>query len=133
MTMTDPVSDLLTRIRNGLTVRRKSVDVPSSALKSRIALVMKEEGWIRDVEAVQDARGFAALRIHLKYRDDGRPALSTIRRVSKPGCRVYSSAREIPQVRRGLGTTILSTPKGVLSDRRARELGVGGEVLCTLY
>ncbi|TAH34939.1 MAG: 30S ribosomal protein S8 [Planctomycetota bacterium] len=133
MTMTDPIGDLLTRIRNGLQVRRKSVDMPSSRLKSSLALVLKEEGYIKDVEALADERGFALLRVHLKYDEDGAPAISEIQRVSKPGCRIYSGAKKIPVVRRGLGTTILSTPKGVLSGRKAAELGVGGEILCTLF
>lgn len=133
MTMTDPIGDLLTRIRNGLRVRRKTVDIPSSRLKSGVALVLKEEGYIKDVEAVTDARGFAALRIHLKYNEDGGPAISEIERVSKPGCRIYAGVKEIPVVRKGLGTTILSTPKGVYSGRKAAELGVGGEVLCRLF
>lgn len=133
MTMTDPIGDLFTRIRNGLRVRRKTVDVPSSAFKSRVALVLKEEGYIKDVEAVTDDCGFPALRIHLKYNEDGGPVLSELRRVSKPGCRIYAGARSIPKVRRGLGTTILSTPKGILSGRKAEEMGVGGEVLCTVF
>ncbi len=133
MTMTDPLADMLTRIRNGIQVRRKQVDVPSSKLKSAVALVLKDEGYLSDLEATQDERGFGLLRLSLKYDEDGRNAITEIKRVSKPGCRVYSGAADVPQVRRGLGTTILSTSQGVMSHRKASELGIGGEVLCSVF
>lgn len=133
MTMTDPIADMLTRIRNGIQVRRKQVDVPSSRVKSSVALVLKDEGYLQDVEASQDERGFGLLRLTLKYDEYGRSAISEIRRVSKSGCRIYAGAKDVPQVRRGLGITILSTSRGIMSHRKAQELGVGGEVLCSVF
>lgn len=133
MTMTDPVADMLTRIRNAIQVRRKTVDVPSSKLKSGIALVLKEEGYIRDVNPEKDDQGFPLLRVHLKYDMDGVPAITELHRYSKPGRRVYTSQKDIPVVRRGLGTAILTTPKGVVTGKKAAELGVGGEILCTVF
>ncbi len=133
MVMTDPIADMLTRIRNGIQVRRRYVDVPSSRIKSGIALVLKEEGYIENVEAREDERGFGLLRIHLRYDQDGRSAITELKRTSKPGCRVYTSSREVPEVRRGLGVAILSTPKGVMSGRKAAAEKVGGEVLCTVF
>lgn len=133
MTMTDPIADMLTRIRNGIQVRKKSVDLPSSKAKSRIALLLKDQGYIREVEALEDTKGFATLRLHLKYDNDGRSAISEITRISKPGRRVYVGAREIPEVRRGLGTAVLSTSKGLMTGSQAIESGVGGEVICTIF
>ncbi|HEX9793135.1 MAG TPA: 30S ribosomal protein S8 [Planctomycetota bacterium] len=133
MTMTDPVADMLTRIRNGIQVRKKAILIPSSRLKSGIALVLKDEGYIKEIEAETDDRGFGVLRVHLKYDGDGVPAITELQRISKPGRRVYAGVRDIPQVRRGLGTTILSTPKGVMSGRKAAEAGVGGELLCSIF
>lgn len=133
MTMTDPIADMLTRIRNGIQVRRQSVDMPSSRAKSSIALVLKEGGYIKDVEALTDDKGFGVLRLHLKYNLDGVSAITEIIRISKPGCRIYSGSADLPVVRNGLGTTIVSTSQGVMNERKARELGVGGEVLCTVF
>ncbi len=133
MTMTDPLADMLTRIRNGIQVRRKQVDVPSSRLKSAVALVLKDEGYISEIEATEDERGFGVLRLSLKYDEDGNNAISEITRMSKPGCRIYAGANDVPVIRRGLGTTILSTSNGVMSHRKAKELGVGGEVLCSVF
>ncbi|MBC8327599.1 MAG: 30S ribosomal protein S8 [Planctomycetes bacterium] len=133
MTMTDPIADMLTRIRNGIQVRRKFVDVPSSKLKSAVALALKDEGYIGEIETSEDERGFGVLRLALKYDEDGRNAITEIKRVSKPGCRAYAGAQDVPVVRRGLGTTILSTSKGVMSHRRAKELCIGGEVLCSVF
>ncbi len=133
MTMTDPIADMLTRIRNGILVRRKVVEIPSSRMKAAVALVLKEAGYLEEVESGQDERGFPLLRLKLRYDRDGVPAITEIRRVSKPGCRVYAGVREIPVVKRGLGTAVLSTNKGVMSGRKAAELGVGGEVLCTVF
>ena len=132
MTMTDPIADMLTRIRNGIQVRRKSVDEPSSRIKSDIALVLKEEGYIREVEAETTAQGFGSLKLTLKYDNDGVSAIDRIDRVSTPGCRIYAAADEVPQVLGGLGVTVVSTSKGVMSGRKARDLGIGGEVLCTI-
>lgn len=132
MANTDPIADMLTRIRNGILVRRKSVDVPASRLKSALALALKDEGYLKDVEAVDEA-GRSTLRLHLKYDRDGECAIHEIRRVSKPGARIYTHSKNLTQVRRGLGRTIVTTSKGVMSGRRAAELGVGGEVLCTIF
>ncbi len=132
MTMTDPIADMLTRIRNGIQVRRDHVDVPASKLKSGVALVLKEEGYVEDVEVIE-ARPQSTLRIHLKYDRNGVPAIQEIRRVSKPGCRIYTHARGLTQVRGGLGRTIVTTSKGVMSGAKAAAEGIGGEVLCTVF
>lgn len=132
MSTTDPIADMLTRIRNALAVRQSYVLVPASRLKRAIAQVLKDEGYISRIEMVRDAR-FPMLKIYLKYAENKKPVLTGIRRVSKPGCRVYTPKDEIPWVRSGLGTVILSTSKGVLSGREARRLGVGGEVLCEVW
>ena len=113
MTMTDPIADLLTRVRNGLQVHKRFVDVPSSRIKSNIALVLKEEGYLNEVETIENQRGFADLRLHLKYDQDGAPVIREIKRVSKPGCRVYADSTHAPRVRGGLGISILTTSKGV--------------------
>jgi small subunit ribosomal protein S8 len=131
--MTDPIADMLTRIRNGIQVRRKSVDLPTSRVKSLIALTMKEEGYLADVEVLDEGGPRPVLRLHLKYDRDGNPSLQEIVRISKPGCRVYRDAANVPTVRRGLGTAIITTSKGIMSGRKATELGIGGEVICTLF
>ncbi len=133
MTMTDPIADMLTRIRNGIQVRKRFVDVPSSRIKSEIALVLKEEGFLTDIETADGAKGFPMLRLQLRYDQDDQPAIQEIKRISKPGCRVYSDCKTLPQVRRGLGVVILTTSKGVMSGVKAAEAGVGGEVLCTVF
>lgn len=133
MTMTDPIADMLTRIRNGIQVRRKSVDMPTSKMKSSIALTMKEEGYLSEIEVVDEGGPRNTLRLHLKYDRDGNPAIQELTRISKPGCRVYRSAELVPLVRRGLGTTIITTSKGIMSGRKAREMGVGGEIVCTIF
>ena len=133
MTMTDPIADLLTRIRNGIQVRKSHVEIPASRLKTAIATTMQEEGYLAGVEVVDTDAAQPTLRLTLKYDRDGVNAIAELQRTSKPGCRVYTSATDVPQVRRGLGTAILSTPKGVMSGRKASEQGVGGEVLCTLF
>lgn len=133
MTMTDPIADMLTRIRNAVQVRRKSVDIPSSKIKSAIALTMKDEGYLDGVEVIEDGGPRAVLRLVLRYDRDGVPAITQIDRVSKPGCRVYRSAEQVSLVHSGLGTTIITTSKGIMSGRKAKELGVGGEVLCNLF
>ncbi len=133
MTMTDPLADMLTRIRNGILVRRQTIDIPSSKMKSSVALILKDEGYLADVETIQDDRGFSALRLTLKYDEDGRNAIADLKRISKPGCRIYSAANDLPEIRNGLGITLISTSSGVLSGRKAAELGVGGEVLCSIF
>ena len=128
MSMTDPISDMLTRIRNAQAVGKTAVGIPSSKLKVSIAQVLKEEGYIEDF-AVQDKEGKQELEINLKYYA-GQPVIERIERVSRPGLRIYKPSRDIPNVMNGLGIAIVSTPKGVMTDRKARGLGVGGEVLC---
>jgi small subunit ribosomal protein S8 len=127
--MTDPIADLLTRIRNANKRRAKSLTMPASKLKVHIAEVLKQEGYIRDYR-VEPKQPQSELSIELKYGPDGEFVIREIARVSKPGCRVYSGAGELPRVLRGQGIYVLSTPKGVLSDRVARRENVGGEILC---
>ncbi len=128
MSMSDPIADLLTRIRNAQSVNKTNVAMPSSKLKVAIARVLKEEGYIEDF-AVADQSGKPELRIELKYYA-GRPVIERIERVSRPGLRIYRGKSEIPTVMNGLGVAIVSTPKGVMTDRKARATGTGGEILC---
>jgi small subunit ribosomal protein S8 len=130
MSMSDPIADMLTRIRNAQSVNKPVVTMPSSKVKAAIASVLKDEGYIDDF-AVQSSEGKAQLNISLKYYA-GRPVIETISRVSKPGLRVYRGSNDIPKVMNGLGVTIVSTSKGVMTDRKARAAGVGGEVLCVV-
>lgn len=129
---TDPVADLLTRIRNALIARHAQVIVPSSKLKVAIAKVLRDEGYLQGYDVTKD-RPQPMLRIWLKYTDEGEPVITTMRRVSKPGCRTYAGKDEIPRVHSGMGIAILSTSKGVMTDRKARHLGIGGEVLCNVW
>ena len=128
MSMSDPIADMLTRIRNAQKVEKISVGMPSSKLKVAIAVVLKDEGYI-DSFKVLEADGKAELHLGLKYYA-GRPVIERIERVSKPGLRIYKGRGDLPQVMNGLGVAIISTPKGVMTDRKARATGVGGEVLC---
>ncbi|TSE19719.1 30S ribosomal protein S8 [Tepidimonas alkaliphilus] len=128
MSMSDPIADMLTRIRNAQMVEKASVSMPASKLKVAIAQVLKDEGYI-DGFQVKEQNGKKELEIALKYYA-GRPVIERIERVSRPGLRVYRGAKEIPQVMNGLGVAIVTTPKGVMTDRKARAVGVGGEVLC---
>ncbi|RMX03597.1 30S ribosomal protein S8 [Corticibacter populi] len=128
MSMSDPIADLLTRIRNAQLVSKASVNVPSSKLKLAILQVLKDEGYIDGFE-VKSEGGKSDIRVDLKYYA-GRPVIERIERVSKPGLRVYKPSKAIPQVMNGLGVAIVTTPKGVMTDRKARAAGVGGEVLC---
>ncbi len=132
MTMTDPLGDMLTRIRNAQMRRQSKVSTPSSKLRENVLEVLQQEGYIRGFAAVDHGDGKAELEIELKYFD-GEPVIRTIERVSKPGRRVYASVKSIPRVKNGLGVSILSTPKGVMSDSDAREQNVGGEVLCQVF
>jgi small subunit ribosomal protein S8 len=127
--MTDPISDMLTRLRNANRIHKKRITMPASRLKVGIAQILKEEGFIEDYQ-VERAEPSSRLAISLKYGQDGEFVLRTIQRVSKPGCRVYAGAGELKPVLRGMGIQILSTPKGILSDRTARQENVGGEILC---
>ena len=131
MALTDPLGDLLTRIRNGQRARKDSVVSPGSKLRARVLDVLQREGFIRGYSD-EDVGGHAGLRIELKYFE-GQPAIKHLARVSKPGRRVYSGSQDLPRVRNGLGITIVSTPRGVLSDAEAREQNVGGEVLAEVF
>jgi small subunit ribosomal protein S8 len=128
MTMTDPVSDLLTRIRNASDAKHETVDIPSSQLKLEIARILKEEGYISNYSLIQDSKQ-GIIRIQLRYAGKD-SVISSIERISRPGCRVYTGKSEIPSVLGGLGICILSTSRGVLTGKQAQEKGVGGEVLC---
>ncbi|MEX1071827.1 MAG: 30S ribosomal protein S8 [Anaerolineales bacterium] len=137
MSATDPISDMLTCIRNGVLAGHTLVGMPGSKLKAAIAAILKEEGFIDNFELVEDENAeFKVLRIHLKFigeRRTRKPVITGLERVSRPGRRIYAKRSEIPWVLSGLGTAILSTPKGVMSGRRARQLGVGGEILCKVW
>jgi small subunit ribosomal protein S8 len=126
--MSDPIADMLTRIRNAQGVQKASVAMPSSKVKVAIANVLKDEGYIEDFAVAEDA-GKAELKIGLKYYA-GRPVIERLERVSRPGLRIYKGKDDIPTVMNGLGVAIVSTPKGVMTDRKARATGVGGEVIC---
>jgi len=132
MSMTDPLGDMLTRIRNGVARRKPSVSTPASTLRARVLDVLQAEGYIRGYSKVEFENGKSELNIELKYYE-GAPVIRKIDRVSKPGRRVYVSVKSIPQVANGLGITILSTPKGVMADHQAREQNVGGELLCSIF
>lgn len=132
MSMTDPIADLLTRIRNGLRVNKRWVDIPSSNEKKRIVFILKEEKYIEDFILIED-KDRRHIRVFLKYDYHGKSVISGIDRVSKPGLRVYKGKKELPRVLDGLGISIMSTSKGVISNKMARKLGVGGEVLCNVW
>ncbi len=132
MNLNDPVGDLITRIRNAQLRGRSKLVSPASALRGRVLQVLKDEGYIRDYREVDSEAGRKELEIELKYFE-GSPAIHEIQRVSKPGRRVYSSIKDLKLVRNGLGISILSTPKGVMSDAAARDANVGGEILCEVY
>ena len=132
MSMSDPIADFLTRIRNGFLAKKRWVDVPSSALKKRIALVLKEEKYIKDFFFIKDD-DFVTIRIFLKYDLNGNSVIEKIVRSSRPGQRIYVGSNEIPRVLDGLGISILSTSKGVVSNKTATKLGVGGEILCEVF
>jgi len=132
MTMTDPLGDMLTRIRNAQMRKKAKVSMPASGLRQRVLDVLQAEGYIRGYSTVEYDGGRSELEIELKYYD-GEPVIREIERVSKPGRRVYASVKNIPRVANGLGVSILSTPKGVMSDAEARDQNVGGEVLCRIF
>lgn len=134
MSMTDPIADMLTRIRNGIQSRHDRVEMPSSKLKVAVAKILKSEGFISNYKVLQeDGKPQASLRVYLKYSEDGEPVIHGIERVSRPGRRVYRGKEEIPKVLGGLGLAIVSTSKGVLSGADAARTGVGGEVLCQVW
>ncbi|MGQ9634713.1 MAG: 30S ribosomal protein S8 [Bryobacteraceae bacterium] len=129
---TDPIADMLTRIRNALRARHPKVDVPASRLKLDIARILKEEGYIANYKLAEEG-SVRTIKIYLKYAPDKTPVISRIERVSRPGCRVYVGRKEIPRVLGGLGINILTTPRGVMTGRKAHSEGVGGEVLCQVW
>ena len=132
MHITDPIADMLTRIRNAGSARHASVDVPASSMKKAIAQILLEEGYIKAYEVVEDGvQGM--IKITLKYTANKEKAISGLRRVSKPGLRVYAGAEELPRVLKGLGIAIISTSKGIMTDKKARELHIGGEVLAFVW
>ena len=132
MSMSDTLGDMLTRIRNGQTTNKKVVDTPASRFRKNVLEVLKREGFIRNFEEKEMRLGINFFEIELKYYN-GKPVITEIKRVSKPGRRVYSSIKNLQKTYNGLGVSILSTPRGVMSDNEAREANVGGEVLCTIY
>lgn len=132
MAMNDPIGDMLTRIRNAQMRRRPKVSTPASNLRARVLDVLADEGFIRGYTRVEMKGELPAFEIELKYFN-GQPAIKDITRVSKPGRRVYSPVKDIPTVMNGLGVSILSTPKGVMSDSKAREANVGGEIICSVF
>lgn len=132
MSMTDPIADLLTRIRNANTAKLQKIDVASSNIKVALATILKAEGFIKNYKVIADDKQ-GILRIYLKYIDEKDGVISEIKRVSKPGSRVYVKSDGIPRVKNGLGIAILSTSKGLLTDKAAVEAGVGGELLCTVW
>ena len=132
MTMTDPIADILTRIRNANTVKHETVDVPASNIKKEIVRILLEEGFVRGYDVIEDEKQ-GIIRIQLKYGQAGEKVIQGIKRISKPGMRVYTNAHEIPKVLNGLGIAIISTSKGILTDKQARKENVGGEVICYVW
>ena len=132
MSLTDPVADFLTRIRNAIRARHQKLDVPASKLKAEIARILKEEGYISNFKTTEE-NGRAVLRVYLKYGANNEAAIRDLERVSRPGCRVYIGRDEIRRVQGGLGISIMTTPRGVMTGRHARREGVGGEVLCEIW
>ena len=132
MTMTDPIADMLTRIRNANSVGHASVEIPASKMKKSIAEILLNEGYIGSYE-VEDDNKQGMIKIQLKYGADNEKVISGIKKISKPGLKVYAKANEVPKVLGGLGIAIISTSKGVISDKEARKLGVGGEVICYVW
>jgi len=132
MTMTDPVADLLTHIRNAARVGKDRCDVPASRLKLELAKILQEEGFVRSFKVLEEGQG-GTIRLYLRYSADGEPAIHGLDRISRPGLRVYRGVDDLPSVRGGIGVAIISTSKGLLTDARARELRVGGEVMCRVW
>ena len=134
MSMSDPIADMLTRIRNGVQARHDSVEMPSSNIKLAIARVLRDEGFVKNFQLLED-RPFKMLKVDLQYAGTGKkePVLTGIKRISKPGLRVYAKATSIPRVFGGLGVAVVSTPRGVMSGQQARRLNVGGEVICHVW
>ena len=132
MSMTDPIADMLTRIRNAIMASYDTVDIPSSKLKINIAKVLKSEGLIRNFKIISN-RQQGIIRIFLRFDEDGESIIGGLKRVSRPSCRIYAKGAKIPKVLNGFGINILSTSKGVMTDRQARKMGIGGEILCSVW
>ena len=132
MQITDTIADLLTRIRNANTAKHATVDVPASNVKKAISQILVDEGYVKDFKVIEDGKQ-GVIRITLKYGDNKAPVITGLRRVSKPALRIYSSCEDMPKVRKGLGIAIVSTSKGIVTDKKARELNVGGEVLAYVW
>ena len=132
MTMTDPIADILTRIRNANVVKHETVDVPASNMKKELSRILLEEGFIRGYDVIEDGKQ-GIIRIQLKYGQTGERVISGLKRISKPGMRVYADKHEVPRVLNGLGISIISTSKGILTDKQARKENVGGEVICYVW
>lgn len=132
MTMTDPIADMLTRIRNANMVRHASCDIPASNMKKNVAEILKSEGFIKGYDVIEDGKQ-GMIRVQMKYTKDEDRVISGLKRISKPGLRVYAKRNEIPKVLGGLGIAILSTSNGVITDKEARKTGVGGEVICYVW
>ena len=132
MTMTDPIADMLTRIRYANTVKHETVDVPASNIKKEIVRILLEEGFVRGYDVIEDEKQ-GIIRIQLKYGQSGERVIQGIKRISKPGMRVYTNAYEVPKVLNGLGIALISTSKGIMTDKKAREAGLGGEVIAYVW
>lgn len=132
MQTTDPIADLLTRVRNASNAKHPSVDIPASNMKKAICKILVDEGYVRSMQVIEDKKQ-GIIRVTLKYMENGTPVIAGMRRVSKPGLRIYSSCEDMPKVLRGLGTAIISTSKGVMTDKAARKENVGGEVLAYVW
>ena len=132
MTMTDPIADMLTRIRNAIIASYDEVEIPSSKMKIDIAKILKFEGYIRNYKLVKDTKQ-GIIVIYMKYNQDKSPVIKGLKRISKPSCRVYASSKKVPKTLNNLGVTIVSTSRGVMTDREARKAGVGGEVVCSVW
>ena len=132
MTMTDPIADMLTRVRNANTAKHDTVDVPASNVKKELSRILLEEGFVKVYDVIEDGKQ-GIIRIQLKYAQEGVRVISGLKRISKPGMRIYAAANEVPKVLNGLGIAVVSTSKGILTDRQARKENVGGEVVCYVW
>lgn len=132
MTMTDPIADMLTRVRNASAVLHDTVDVPASNIKRELARILLEEGYIKGYDVIEDGKQ-GLIRIQLKYSKTGDKVITGIKKISKPGMRVYADRYNVPKVLNGIGISVISTSKGIVTDKQARELGVGGEVICYVW
>ena len=130
--MTDPIADMLTRVRNASSVQHDTVDIPASNIKKEIARILLEEGYIKGYDVIEDGKQ-GLIRMQLKYGKNGEKVITGIKKISKPGMRVYADRNNVPKVLNGIGISVISTSKGIVTDKQARELGVGGEVLCFVW